>query len=103
MSALLIICGLSVPVFAVSMTGAKPHLFWGQSHHAYYGWLVALAGFYLHMDALLIMGNILAWDDALQHFVHAYGGSPIHVLYGWAYRLPFVRRVNRWLDARLKP
>lgn len=101
MTLLVVLGALASALFAVSMTGTKPHLFWGQTHHAYYGWVLIVAGAVLGSEPLAIVGNVLAWDDAYQHCVQAYGGSPVHVAYGWAYYLPWIRSANRFLDRLL--
>lgn len=96
---MILLLALAAALFAVSMTGTKPHLFWGQTHHAYYGWALGLLTLLLDGPGwVFVLANVLAWDDAYQHFVQAYGGSPVHVAYGWVYHVSWLRSLNRWLD-----
>lgn len=101
-NALLLSGVLSVWVFARSMDGSGPHLFWRQTHHAYYGWALIMLGAIMQNNIILVIGNALAWEDATQHHTQCYGYSFIHTAYAAVYRFPLVRRVNQWLDRRFK-
>jgi hypothetical protein len=70
-------------------------------HHLYLGALLFLVPWTpSRWVSLVIMA-----DDALQHvvqLVYPNFRSPLHRAYGVAWRLAWVRRLNVWLDARLK-
>lgn len=88
-------------VFAVSMDGSGPDLYWNQTHHAYYGWALTLLGMARGSPVITGIGLVLAWDDAIQHAVQRFARRPrfrfvVHRLYEVVY--PFVGWLNVWLD-----
>lgn len=69
-------------------------------HHGYYGLAFAL----IPWRPVQILGLILLTDDTLQHLVQCWRPaylSPLHRLYGIAYRWAWVRRLNAWFDSVL--
>ena len=71
-----------------------------ETHHGYYGLLLALAPW----GPLRVTGLVLPADDALQHAVQVWYPafrSPLHRAYGLLYRLRVVRRLNQWLDREM--
>lgn len=75
-------------------------------HHFYLGLLLLAVGIVLESFALRVSGCVLMLDDAFQHAMQVFYRdhsfrSPLALLYVPLYRIPLVRRINRWLDARL--
>jgi len=67
-------------------------------HHGYLGLVLILLGWGFGAWWLWAPGLVLVADDAAQHFLGV-DPSPIHQLYArYLWPLPFVRRLNRWLD-----
>lgn len=93
-------------VFAASMTGRGRDLYWNQTHHAYYGWVIALAGLAGGWPVTTWIGIGLAWDDSVQHalqnLVPALRTRRPSLLW-WLYartlaRLSWAQRLNTWAD-----
>ena len=105
MTLLLILALLAFVLFAFAMLGPQvDDLRWGEAHHAYWGALLVLAAWPMHLVPLAALGTVLLLDDAWQHAVQRFGDwpayrSPLHIAYGWVYRRwAWVRRLNAWLD-----
>ena len=75
----------------------------GETHHGYYGILIAFVGFYLGAHSLVYIGGVMLCDDAIQHVVQLRWPTwRVSLLY-WLYaltlaKIPLVQRLNRALD-----
>ena len=80
----------------------RDDLVFGEAHHIYYGLVLGLVGALSGAWWFHVLGLALCWDDALQHAIQRWGNpayrSPVHHLTTLVYLLPFVQRLNAWLD-----
>jgi len=67
-------------------------------HHGYLGLVLIALSFLWGGAWLWVPGAILMIDDVAQHFFGC-DPSPIHVLYvKYLWPIPFVQKLNRWVD-----
>lgn len=102
---------MSLVTFAITTHPALDHSSirarWREMHHLYLGALLFAAGIVTENVWVRLAGAAVMADDAWQHYIvtitHEWMyRSPLHQLYAVFYRrLPFLRRLNRWLDGVL--
>lgn len=98
------VCGV---LFVLALMGPQhDDLRFAEIHHGHFGLLLILAAMLGAWSWLGWVGVVVLADDTMQHGIQRWARrpayrSPLHRLYGVAYRWPPVRRLNQWLDRRL--
>lgn len=103
-------CAVSALVFIGSIVGGpqRSPLRFNELHHEYIGQAACAIGALTHSKLILGFGEIVAADDATQHLYQRANGdlsirSPLNIGYRFTLgRLPFVARLNTWLDRVLR-
>jgi hypothetical protein len=104
----LIVAAGGFVLFIAAMVGPQvDDLRWKQWHHEYLGVLLLAIALALRSTVLAWVGAACMADDGIQHAVQRATGHHefsfiLHRLYGLAWRVPLVRRLNAWLDERMR-
>lgn len=94
-------------VLAPLFTWACAHNFGGATfvgfHHFYIGFALGVLGYFTGCWPVLLIGWLIALDDAVQHSAQVLSGdpfwhSPLHHLYGLIYGFALIRTINEVLD-----